>query len=513
LAQAFWLTPASAMEIKCIEASRYKHLYRIFGGDAQKLAAYLDIDTRKYGLPAPELCRAALLSGGVEPLNDKPTDDVGIVLSFIIQNRGWLSTIYLDSGGGNTGTGWHIAMVLRSFRLKTRVSKTYSPDFGLPPLRLPREASPPAPKIEGAKCWLKDDVPNRSERKGYVSGVVRATATESTTEPDYYRDGSHYRELDLAQADPTLCQQTCIKEARCVGWNYRKPEGRTDDRPHCWLLERTGGRVRDGLMVSGMVTRPGGSSFEEDSDRYGRDLRQLDLPSSDAKLCQRQCVDEPRCRSWAFKPAPVSDLLSTMSDWEGYRRLQQSQPGRPGEEGDWCASSCSGIFIGGVDRIGRVLVHRPNTGFGETQYGNDDRSFEAFYSYMDPGPQFARIMLWTSGQSITRAPVARLPRYNIDYAIANCPADPEVLQNVEGGLELAISKLRSTSLAVPIRVEHLQNGLRATHDQRRAVEQCLARALERDRLVAFAEHCGKGCDAKKVREKLAAELKWVTEHK
>jgi PAN domain len=212
----------------------------------------------------------------------------------------------------------------------------------LPPLRLPgdSQAATPPKRVAG-KCWLKDVAPERIERKQYISGIVRSPATESTMEPEHYREGPHLREFDLAQADPKLCENACVGEARCAGWNYRKPEGRTNGRPH-------------------------------------------------PKLCQRQCMDEARCRAWTYKPPGPSDFLALMSNWEGYRELQQTLRDHPGEEGDLCASSCSGIFIGGVDRIGRVLVHRANSGFGETKYGNDERSFDAFYRYMDPGSQFGQ---------------------------------------------------------------------------------------------------------------------------
>jgi hypothetical protein len=95
--------------------------------------------------------------------------------------------------------------------------------------------------------------------------------------------------------------------------------------------------------------------------------------------------------------------------------------------------------------------------------------------------------------------------------IANCDADPEMLQNIDAGLELAIAKLRSPGLAVPMKVEPLQSALKATHEQRRAVEQCLARSLEHDRLAAFAQLCGKECDSAKLRDKLQADLKRITE--
>ena len=508
---ALWLAPASAMEIKCIEASRYKHLYWIFGDDPQKLAAYLGVDTSRYPLPGRDLCRAAVLSGDVGYEKGRPKDDVSMLLSFVIQNRGWLATIYLDSGGGDTGTGWRLGTVLRSFRLKTRVSKDYDPDFGLAALRPSGDLPGSAPaRTAAGKCSLKDAVPDRTAAKGAISGIVRAAGADSTYEPDHWRQGDAYREFDVARADPNLCQKACVDESRCAGWNYRKPEGRTNGRPHCWLLERTSSRNQDGMMIGGVVTRPGAASFEEDTVRNGRDYRQVEVPIPDPKLCQRQCIDDLRCRAWSYAAPPPADLLAFMSNWEGYRKLQQALPAHGG---DWCASSCSNMFIGGVDRIGRVHVHRANRGFVETQYGNDDRAFAAYFRYMDPGPQFVRTTLSTSGQSIAFAPVARFPRYNIDYVIANCRGDPEVLQGVEAELELAISKLGSPKLGVPIKVDHLQSSLAATHEQRRAVEQCVTRALEHDRLVAFERLCGKDCDAGKLHEQLGAELKRVTDSK
>jgi hypothetical protein len=55
---------AATLEVTCIEASKYKHLYKIFGGDARKFAAYLQIDPGR--LPGPEHCRAALITGRIE---------------------------------------------------------------------------------------------------------------------------------------------------------------------------------------------------------------------------------------------------------------------------------------------------------------------------------------------------------------------------------------------------------------------------------------------------------------
>jgi hypothetical protein len=47
--------PAAAIVVECIEASKYKYLWHIFGNNPGKLAQYLETDSAK--LPGPEFCR------------------------------------------------------------------------------------------------------------------------------------------------------------------------------------------------------------------------------------------------------------------------------------------------------------------------------------------------------------------------------------------------------------------------------------------------------------------------
>ncbi|BAT60069.1 hypothetical protein GJW-30_1_02604 [Variibacter gotjawalensis] len=49
---------AHAIEIKCIEASRYKYLYKIFDDDRAKAAAFFGVTPEQ--LASPEACRAAV---------------------------------------------------------------------------------------------------------------------------------------------------------------------------------------------------------------------------------------------------------------------------------------------------------------------------------------------------------------------------------------------------------------------------------------------------------------------
>jgi hypothetical protein len=130
---------ARALDVQCIEASKYKHLYLIFGNDRRKFAQYLRLS--EASLPDPEVCRAVLVTGPIEPRArsrelGQPTDPDKL-LQAIADNRGWLATIYLASGGGNIGAGLITAEMTRMFWLKSEAPDhptfTYWPDFIMRP--------------------------------------------------------------------------------------------------------------------------------------------------------------------------------------------------------------------------------------------------------------------------------------------------------------------------------------------------------------------------------------------
>jgi hypothetical protein len=75
-----------------------------------------------------------------------------------------------------------------------------------------------------------------------------------TWEEQVDRGGSHITEFNMAATDPKLCQRSCIENRQCSAWVYRKPEGRSDGKPHCWLLDKTTKVERgDNMLVSGIV--------------------------------------------------------------------------------------------------------------------------------------------------------------------------------------------------------------------------------------------------------------------
>lgn len=154
-AGAGFLNPstARALEITCIEGSKYKYIYKIFGDDPKAFAAYLQLDPAR--LPAPEFCRAALISG---PFEQNTPQEVGKVVEFILAQRGWLASLHLGSGGGSIRTGLQIGWLTRNFWLKTTVPQTsggnltYVPDVFVPPL--PVRGGTPAPSENGPEGQL-----------------------------------------------------------------------------------------------------------------------------------------------------------------------------------------------------------------------------------------------------------------------------------------------------------------------------------------------------------------------
>ena len=128
-------TPARAIEIECIEASKYKYLYQLFGNDRRRFAEYMQVNERN--LPNGEVCRAVVIYGRIEMASaskkaGEPVD-ADKLLTAIGNGGGWLATLYLASGGGNIATGLQLAELTRMFWLKTvspnSKAFTYRPDF------------------------------------------------------------------------------------------------------------------------------------------------------------------------------------------------------------------------------------------------------------------------------------------------------------------------------------------------------------------------------------------------
>jgi hypothetical protein len=101
----------------------------------------------------------------------------------------------------------------------------------------------------------------------------------------------------------------------------------------------------------------GWAQFEPNTDRYGMDIRDFDVPSN-SKLCYDACVKDGRCRAFTFKKAP--DNHSPAHCWLKY--------GVPAPRHDECC-------VSGVVRPAeppRPANFEPNT----NRFGSDIRDFD-----------------------------------------------------------------------------------------------------------------------------------------
>jgi hypothetical protein len=80
-----------------------------------------------------------------------------------------------------------------------------------------------------------------------------APALDLTLEENSGRSGHFIANFDLPGADFRLCQMSCIYNRQCNAWAYRKPEGRGNHQPHCWLFDKTEAVNHDTLVVTGVV--------------------------------------------------------------------------------------------------------------------------------------------------------------------------------------------------------------------------------------------------------------------
>lgn len=66
------------------------------------------------------------------------------------------------------------------------------------------------------------------------------------------RPGHDFRSLDLATADPALCQAECVGEDKCMAWTFVKP-GVQGDQARCWLKTPAPAKVENDCCVSGVI--------------------------------------------------------------------------------------------------------------------------------------------------------------------------------------------------------------------------------------------------------------------
>jgi hypothetical protein len=107
-----------------------------------------------------------------------------------------------------------------------------------------------------ATCWLKGQVPPRTEDSAVASGVRGAGVIEprhGMREFSIDRTGGDYRDLEV-QPDPTgeTCKAACDGETQCRAWTYARP-GYIGPDARCFLKNRLMPPRHKPCCISGVV--------------------------------------------------------------------------------------------------------------------------------------------------------------------------------------------------------------------------------------------------------------------
>jgi len=107
-----------------------------------------------------------------------------------------------------------------------------------------------------ATCWLKNQVPSRTEDKCCVSGVRGAGVIEPRKGPIEYsidRVGGDYRNLDVPnEAAGAACKAACEADNRCRAWTYVRA-GYIGPSARCYLKDTITRPRAKPCCISGVV--------------------------------------------------------------------------------------------------------------------------------------------------------------------------------------------------------------------------------------------------------------------
>jgi len=105
-------------------------------------------------------------------------------------------------------------------------------------------------------CWLKSNVPARTQDNCCVSGVRGAGVVEprnSAEEVSIDRLGGDYRNFGLKSSDgDDACKAACVDDNKCRAWTYARP-GYVGKDAHCFLKKDIKPPRRKAGFISGVV--------------------------------------------------------------------------------------------------------------------------------------------------------------------------------------------------------------------------------------------------------------------
>ena len=109
---------------------------------------------------------------------------------------------------------------------------------------------------DGAFCWLKSSVPQRSQSDCCISGVRGAGVIEphiKGIEMSTDRSGGDYRNFEIkGKAGEDHCKAACTGDNKCRAWTYARP-GYAGHEARCFLKKEIKPPRRKPGFISGVV--------------------------------------------------------------------------------------------------------------------------------------------------------------------------------------------------------------------------------------------------------------------
>ncbi len=147
---------------------------------------------------------------------------------------------------------------------------------------------------QAKKVWTTDDM-----KAGGTSASAQASEAHfESLEANVKRPGMDYRDFELSESRPELCQAECAGDARCRSFTYAKP-GVQGPKAHCWLKFGIPSSVRDECCTSA-VKVAGFKPLEYDTDRPGKDYRDFELAEARVEACQDECARDAPCKAFTY---------------------------------------------------------------------------------------------------------------------------------------------------------------------------------------------------------------------
>jgi hypothetical protein len=113
----------------------------------------------------------------------------------------------------------------------------------------PAEAPAQAPAMIQLENAGDKGTVSGSSVKAQIGSAIPVKANFNLSDTD--RPGNNYRNFDLPQPDPGLCQDSCRKESRCRAFTYVKP-GIQGSKARCWLKDAVPPEKPSDCCISGV---------------------------------------------------------------------------------------------------------------------------------------------------------------------------------------------------------------------------------------------------------------------